>query len=302
VYGAGRPGGEKLLRNDRRPQNEGRPQSEGRPQNEGRRDAATATDAIRDLFDDNAAHYDRVNRIITFAQDARWRRWAAREAVAGASAREGARGSAGAERVTGAETLAGAGRALDPSSPCRVLDACAGTGLAGLEAARLGARVTLADVSAGMLVVARERAAARRLTVDDCVVDLAAAPPPFAPGSFDAAIIAFGLRYFSDPVAVVGGLAAVLRPGGELVVLEAVVPPAGPVHRAAEMYFMRVAPLVATGLAGRSALYRVLTATTRETGGAGDVLAILRAAGLGVVSRRDFAVGLVVGVVARKAL
>ena len=54
--------------------------------------------AVRDLFDANARHYDRVNRIITFGQDARWRRWAARQAVEGAAARQAGAGAAGAPR------------------------------------------------------------------------------------------------------------------------------------------------------------------------------------------------------------
>ena len=53
------------------------------------------------LFDRNASQYDGVNRIITFGGDRRWRRWLA-------------------------------GRA--PIGPgTRALDACAGTGLMGLE-------------------------------------------------------------------------------------------------------------------------------------------------------------------------
>ena len=233
--------------------------------------AVPTTAEVSDLFDTNARHYDRVNRVITFGQDARWRRWAARHAVGGA-----------------------------PGAPRKILDACAGTGLAGLEAARLGAQVTLADLSAGMLGVARERAAKQGLSVDVQVVDLTAAPPPFSPESFDAAILAFGLRYFRDPMEAANRIAAMLRPGGEFVVLESVVPPPGLAHRVAEVYFMRVAPVIATALAGHAALYRLLTATTRATGGAAGVLDVLRGAGLDVIDRRDFAFGLVVGIVARK--
>jgi ubiquinone/menaquinone biosynthesis C-methylase UbiE len=112
--------------------------------------------------------------------------------------------------------------------------------------------------------------------------------------------VAFGLRYFRDPVEALGNIAAALRPGGDLVVLESVVPPAGRAHRAAEVYFMRVAPVIAAALAGHAELYRVLTGTTRVSGGATGVLELLHRAGLDVVARRDFAVGLVVGVVARK--
>ena len=249
---------------------------------------------MRDLFDANARHYDRVNRVITFGQDARWRRWAARQAVGGAAARQAKAG--GRSTAAGVRPM-GAGAA---GVPRKVLDACAGTGLAGLEAARLGARVTLADLSAGMLGVAQARAVRLGLNVDARVVDLAAATPPFPLKSFDAAILAFGLRYFRDPLEAVSSIAAMLRPGGEVVVLESVVPPPGLAHQAAEVYFMRVAPAIAASLAGHVALYRLLTATTRATGGADRVLDVIHSAELDVIERRDFALGLVVGIVARK--
>jgi demethylmenaquinone methyltransferase/2-methoxy-6-polyprenyl-1,4-benzoquinol methylase len=181
-----------------------------------------------------------------------------------------------------------------------VLDACSGTGLVGLEAARLGARVTLADVSPGMLARARERATARRLDVSTCLVDLA--DPQAAAGllDFDAITLAFGLRYFDDPAAVMRRLAAALRPDGELVLLEAVLPDGGLVARGASFYFFHVAPRLAVLLGGRRELYDRLTASVRSLGTAADVADVLAAAGFDVVRRRRFVGGLVIGVVARR--
>jgi demethylmenaquinone methyltransferase/2-methoxy-6-polyprenyl-1,4-benzoquinol methylase len=224
--------------------------------------------AVGGLFDRSADRYDRINTAITFGQDRRWRRWAARSAV----------------------------RWPGP----RVLDACSGTGLVGLEAARLGARVTLADVSPGMLARARERATARRLDVSTCLVDLA--DPQAAAGllDFDAITLAFGLRYFDDPAAVMRRLAAALRPDGELVLLEAVLPDGGLVARGASFYFFHVAPRLAVLLGGRRELYDRLTASVRSLGTAADVADVLAAAGFDVVRRRRFVGGLVIGVVARR--
>ena len=220
--------------------------------------------------------YDRINTAITFGQDRRWRRWAARSVV----------------RRPG----------------LRVLDACAGTGLVGLEAARLGARVTLADVRPGMLARACRRAAGR-LDVSTCLVDLAGPPaaadlanPSAAArlGDFDGVTLAFGLRYFDDPVAVMRRLAAALRPDGELVLLEAVLPDGGLVARGASLYFFHVAPRLALLLGGRRELYDRLTASVRALGTATNVAEVLAAAGFEVVRRRRFVGGLVIGVVARR--
>jgi len=262
----------------------------------------TTTDAGA-LFDRNAARYDLVNSLITFGQDARWRRWAARTALA----------------------LAAPPPLGEP--PC-LLDACAGSGLVGLAVARRGASVTLADASPVMLERARRRAAARRLLVELVVADLAA-PPPFAPASFDAVTLAFGLRYLPDPVLALAHLATLLRPGGALVMLEAVVPSAsgadgGAGHDAAsglapaasglapaashvaaaashiaERYFFEVAPRIGSLVAGRAELYERLVATVAAFGGAADLRGLLVAAGLEPVAERRWAFGLVVGVAAR---
>jgi len=233
------------------------------------------------LFDRNAARYDLVNTVITFAQDRRWRAWAAGRALALAAA-------------------------PPPGARPALLDACAGTGLVGLEAARLGARVTLADASPVMLGRARRRAAARRLEVATVVTDLAA-PPPFAPASFEAVTLAFGLRYLRDPLSSLRAVAGLLRPGGALVVLESVVPVAAHgracavATRAAAWYFFTVAPRVGAAIAGRDELYERLTATTASFGGLETLRHLVVEAGLEPLEVRQWAWGLVAGIAARSA-
>ena len=319
------------------------------------------------LFEAHAATYDRINTVITFGQDARWRRWAAGEAVRRGAAVATARAATAARAPATAARAPATAAASSPRAP-RLLDACAGTGLVGLAAAELGAQVTLADASPLMLARARARAAAQRLAVDDVVVDLAAlsppaatratspqpdpsqldsplpgAPPgvetPLAPASFDAVTLAFGLRYLPDPAATLRALAAMLRPGGVVVALEAVVPTAssattttapGPdavttpapgaaatrvaaattarVRTAAArtattiaaLYFFWVAPRIGALLAGRRDLYERLTGSVRDLGDGDDLAGLFADAGLTVVSRRAWVCGLVVGVVAER--
>lgn len=225
------------------------------------------------LFDSEATRYDAVNTVITFGLDRRWRRWAAGRALSWAQAQPGARPA--------------------------VLDACAGSGLVAVELARRGARVTAADVSEGMLAVARRRAMGAGLSLTAVRADLAAAGAAALPGApFAAATLAFGLRYAEAPGALLAGVAGLLAPGAPLVVLESVVPPAGPVPALAGAYFFSVVPRLGTLLNGRPELYRELTATTRAFGGVHDLLSLLAAAGLRTVERRAFSGGVVVGVVA----
>ena len=233
------------------------------------------------LFDRSAAYYDRVNTVICLGADLRWRRWAARRALATVLARKPA--------------APGPGMSVAP----RVLDAFGGTGLVALELARRGAHVTLADVSPGMMRIARGRAERCGLSLETVAADLTSNSAAELPGApYDAITVAFGLRYVDDPAGLLRGLGAALAPGGAIVVLEAVVPRGGPVAALAGAYFFEVAPRVGTLLAGRGELYAQLTSTVRALGGAGDVLAHVRAAGLLPQERRLFAGGVVAGVVA----
>jgi demethylmenaquinone methyltransferase / 2-methoxy-6-polyprenyl-1,4-benzoquinol methylase len=193
---------------------------------------------------------------------------------------------------------AGATPPPPPPPPARILDACGGTGLVALELARRGAHVTLADASEGMLAVARERLGRDGLPVELAKVDLTAADGGVLPGApFDAVTVAFGLRYFEDPAALLRRLAASLRPGGAIVILESVVAPPGLFAAAAGGYFFHVAPRVGALLARRTELYDQLTQTTRDFGSARELFAHLRAAGLAPVAGRTFVFGVVVGLV-----
>lgn len=224
-------------------------------------------DATRELFDANAATYDRVNTLISLGLDARWRDWAARRAV---------------EQPT-----------------ARVLDAFAGTGLVGLRAAALGAEVTLADGSQGMLAAARRRVRDSGLDVRIVTVDLAAERPEIAGAPFDAVTMVFGVRYLDDPVRVVRALAALLREGGAFVIVDFVEPGGSFVSRLAGLYFFRVLPLVASLLVGRREFYDRLTVSTHQIGAAERLVSIATQAGLQVVETRTMGFGLVCGVVGR---
>ncbi len=229
---------------------------------------ATASSDVQALFEANAATYDRVNTIISLGLDACWRDWVARAAVA----RPGA----------------------------KVLDAFAGTGLVGVRAAELGASVTLADVSPGMLEHAQRRARSREVSVTTVVTDLTTGPT-VPGGPFDAVTVVFGLRYLRDPAAVLAGLARLLEPGGRVVVLEFVTPGDSVVSRAAWVYFSRVLPAIGGALAGHRELYDELVRTTRELGGLERLRSLVTQAGLTVAQEKLMGFGLVAGLVATPA-
>jgi demethylmenaquinone methyltransferase/2-methoxy-6-polyprenyl-1,4-benzoquinol methylase len=84
---------------------------------------------------------------------------------------------------------------------------------------------------------------------------------PFPDAEFDAATIAFGLRNLADPTRGLAEMARVVRPGGQMVVLEFLRPPAGAIGRVYRLYLTRVLPLVGGRVSGDHAAYRYLSET-----------------------------------------
>jgi demethylmenaquinone methyltransferase/2-methoxy-6-polyprenyl-1,4-benzoquinol methylase len=158
---------------------------------------------LRTMFDRIAPVYDVMNRAITAGLDGRWRRLAARAAVA-------------------------------PGD--RVLDACCGTGDLALAAAAEGGEVTGLDFSPAML----ERAARKSAEIEWVQGDLLALP--FEDGSFDAVTVGFGVRHAEDLDAALRELRRVLRPGGRLALLD-IVRPKGLLAPFYGVWFDRLIPL-----------------------------------------------------------
>jgi ubiquinone/menaquinone biosynthesis C-methylase UbiE len=105
-----------------------------------------------------------------------------------------------------------------PPAPARVLDVGAGTGAIALLVAELGYDVTALDLSDRMLARAEAKAAERGMEVS-FVVGPADDPPP---GPFDAVVERHVLWTMPDPFATLRAWREVVRPGGRLVVFEAI--------------------------------------------------------------------------------
>ncbi len=105
-----------------------------------------------------------------------------------------------------------------PPAPARVLDVGSGTGAIALLAAELGYDVTALDLAEDMLARAKEKAAERGLQLS-FVVGPADAPPA---GPFDAIVERHVLWTMPDPFATLRAWREAVRPGGRLVLLEAI--------------------------------------------------------------------------------
>jgi len=111
-------------------------------------------------------------------------------------------------------------------APLRVLDLGAGTGLLSAFVARAfpHARITLVDVAAEMLTVARERLAAESARFEFRVLDFSTAP---LPGEVDVIVSALAIHHLSDVAKqdLFRRCYAALRPGGAFINAEQVLGP-----------------------------------------------------------------------------
>lgn len=144
------------------------------------------------------------------------------------------------------------------------LDVCCGTGDLTLAVAqRLGrdGKAVGLDFSNGMLDVARSRQ--RRLSFEAAVEWICgdAQNLPFADGTFDGAIISFGLRNLTDLQRGLDEMARVVKPGGKVINLDlghSRLPLFAPLF---QFYFSHVVPIIGSILQGDKQAYTYLPAS-----------------------------------------
>jgi ubiquinone/menaquinone biosynthesis C-methylase UbiE len=121
------------------------------------------------------------------------------------------------ERARGLAAVIRAGVSLTPSM--RAIDIGAGTGLLGLELAGDVGQIVLAEPSAGMLEVAREKLASGAWPNASAIrFDLLADPAPSPP--FDLAVSLLVLHHVADTTDALRAVHALLAPGGRIALLD----------------------------------------------------------------------------------
>ncbi len=105
----------------------------------------------------------------------------------------------------------------------QILDLAAGTGdISALLAPKLSEKgsITLCDPNAAMLKHGRERLINRGLLKNVHYVQAKAEHLPFQNNHFDRITLAFGLRNFTDKEQALGEIFNLIKPGGQLLILE----------------------------------------------------------------------------------
>ncbi len=182
---------------------------------------------------------------------------------------------------------------LRPRADMRLLDLAGGTGdLARRFLDAGGGDVVLTDINEAMLAAGRGRARARdRGRVARALVD--AECLPFAPHSFDAVTISFGIRNCTDIDAVLREARRVLRPGGRFLCLEFSRLALPGLEELYDAYSFRAIPAMGRLLTGDREAYVYLVESIRRFPDQQAFAAMLAGAGLARVEYRDLSGGIV---------
>jgi len=216
---------------------------------EGAQDPASAARAVQKMFSAIAPRYDLLNHILSFNIDRLlWRR--------------------------AARTFA----SILGRPEARVLDLCCGTGDMAFalrrEAGAAGAAIVGADFTHPMLV----RAVRKSNGVAMQWVEADALNLPFPDESFDLVTSAYGFRNLADYDAGLREIVRVLRPEGELGILECS-EPGGMIGKFYGVYFRRVLPAVGAVISGVKGPYAYLPASVGRFPAASELTARMREAG-----------------------
>lgn len=186
---------------------------------------------VADMFDKIAGRYDMMNRFLSARTDVGWRKKAI--------------------------------RLLKKEKPALILDVATGTADMALLAARMlkPERIIGIDISEGMLEFGRKKIEKEGLEqiIRLQTGDSEAINQPS--NSFDAVMVAFGVRNFQNLEKGLAEILRVLKPGGKLVILEFSKPRRKAVKSIYNLYMKIVAPQVARWFKQNKEAYQYLNAS-----------------------------------------
>jgi len=218
---------------------------------------------IQEMFHAIAPRYDFLNRLLSVKQDIKCRK-----------------------------ALVEALRLPDNS---RVLDIATGTGDVAIEVVRRkGRSVTVwgVDFALGMLQLGRKKIAGANLDANIRQAQGDAFYPPFKQGVFDAVTCAFGIRNISDKKKVLKVFFDLLKPGGQVLILELTLPKTGFMKYLYLIYFQRVLPVIGKMISKVSEAYSYLPQSVLHFPPRAAFCSLLRDAGFEDVSCKPLTVGI----------
>lgn len=216
------------------------------------------SEAVKNLFTQISPTYDRLNHLLSLNIDKSWRK----------------------------KTIATIQKSND--EPFLGLDLCAGTFDLSLECRRQfpHSKIVAADFSFGMLKSGLPKIASTNGAIRPLCAD--ALSLPFADASFDVAFCAFGMRNLDDKSAGLAEIRRVLKPGGQLLVLEFFKPTSAVSTFFNKTYAEHILPRVGQLISGNRSAYEYLRDSIRGFLTTGEFEALMKTQGYADTATRDF--------------
>jgi demethylmenaquinone methyltransferase/2-methoxy-6-polyprenyl-1,4-benzoquinol methylase len=209
---------------------------------------------VQDMFDRIAARYNLMNRLMTFGQDMKWRRFVVEQAR------------------------------LMPGD--KLLDLATGTGDIAFEALRMvkGIQAVGGDFSLGMMRVGQHQALGDRVfwTGADAL------NLPYPDNTFDAVTAGYLIRNVHDIPRAFAEQFRVLRPGGRVVILDTSPPPRNLLRPFILLHLKYIIPTLGKLVSQNADAYQYLPESTQAFKTPEELAAIMRRAGFVNVSYKMF--------------
>jgi len=209
----------------------------------------TKREKVESMFDSIAWRYDFLNHFLSFNFDRLWRRRAVNII------------------------------AKSYKSP-HILDVATGTGDLALAAIKLNpSKISGIDISKKMLEIGDAKVKQKGYSEKIELIYGDSEDIPFDDNIFDVAMVAFGVRNFSDPLKGLSEMKRVIRNGGMIMVLEFSKPTGFPFRPVYNFYFRNILPLFGRLFSRDKAAYRYLPDSVMKFPDNEEFLKILNQAG-----------------------
>ena len=218
--------------------------------------------SVGSMFDSIAWRYDFLNHLLSFGIDRRWRKKAINVL---------------------------SGKYTNPE----ILDVATGTGDLAVAALKLNPlHITGIDISRKMIEKGREKIARRGLADRIEIMEGDSEKLSFGDNVFDVAMVAFGVRNFSDPLKGLNEMCRILRNRGTVMVLEFSKPVRFPFRQVYSFYFRNILPFIGRLLSKDRNAYSYLPESVMQFPDNERFISLLESAGFTNVRQKKLTGGI----------
>jgi demethylmenaquinone methyltransferase/2-methoxy-6-polyprenyl-1,4-benzoquinol methylase len=217
---------------------------------------------VESMFDSIAWRYDFLNHFLSFGTDRLWRK----------------------------KAIKIIGNILKPD---QILDVATGTCDLAIASLKLNpVKVTGIDISEKMLSIGAEKIRKAGLSGRIELLKNDSERISFTDNSFDAAMVAFGVRNFSNPIKGLKEMNRVIRNGGMIMVLEFSKPARFPFRQIYNFYFLNILPFFGRIFSKNAAAYSYLPASVMSFPDNENFMRLLEEAGFSDVKQKRLSGGI----------